>query len=129
MSNLSSDILKRSNWEAQLRKGSLALAALAALWEGRLYGLEILRRLSAVAGLDVPEGTIYPLLNRMRTSGFVTSVWVEADAGHPRKYYELTPSGRLHLREIAGSWLSFTSGVNRLLAPIEELDRAQRDAG
>src|SRR3954467_14916854 len=80
-------------WETQLRKGGLGLAVLATLWRGRLYGLEILRRLDSEAGLTVPEGTIYPLLNRLKTEGLVASEWVEA-AGHPRKYYSLTDLGR-----------------------------------
>ena len=59
-----------------------------------LYGLEILRRLDADAGMSIPEGTIYPLLSRMKAEGLVDSEWVEADAGHPRKYYRLTDPGR-----------------------------------
>ena len=73
-------------WEVQLRKGSLELAILAALWEGRLYGLEILRHLEDSSDLIVVEGTVYPLLNRLRTLGLVESEWVVSDSGHPRKY-------------------------------------------
>lgn len=106
-------------WETQLRKGGLGLAVLATLWTGRLYGLEMLRRLEANAGLSVPEGTIYPLLNRLKSEGLVTSEWVEADAGHPRKYYSLTERGRGRVREMAGAWKSFARGLERLLAPLE----------
>ncbi|MDB5444232.1 MAG: transcriptional regulator, PadR family [Phenylobacterium sp.] len=106
-------------WETQLRKGGLGLAVLATLWTGRLYGLEMLRRLEADAGLSVPEGTIYPLLNRLKSEGFVTSEWVEADAGHPRKYYSLTERGRVRVREMAGAWKGFARGLERLLAPLE----------
>ena len=81
-------------WEVQLRKGSLELAILAALWEGRLYGLEILRHLENNSDLIVVEGTVYPLLNRLRTLGLVESEWVESEFGHPRKYYRLTRSGK-----------------------------------
>src|SRR5271157_5193807 len=81
-------------WEVQLRKGSLELAILAALWGGRLYGLEILRHLESGSDLVVAEGTIYPLLTRLRTLGLVESEWVESDSGHPRKYYSLTVAGR-----------------------------------
>ncbi len=81
-------------WEVQLRKGSLELATLAALWEGRLYGLEILRHLESNSDLIVVEGTVYPLLNRLRTLGLVESEWVESEFGHPRKYYRLTAAGR-----------------------------------
>ena len=110
--------LDLGNWETQLRKGSLGLAVLAALWPGRLYGLELLRRLESTAGLSIPEGTIYPLLNRLKANGLVSSTWVEADAGHPRKYYELTEAGRGQVREMARAWTGFMAGVGRLLEPI-----------
>lgn len=106
-------------WETQLRKGGLGLAVLATLWEGRVYGLEILRRLDAEAGLSVPEGTIYPLLSRMKLEGLVSSEWVEADAGHPRKYYSLTALGRERVHGMSRAWRGFARGLERLLAPLE----------
>ena len=106
-------------WETQLRKGGLSLAVLATLWEGRLYGLEILRRLESRAGLAVPEGTIYPLLSRLKADGLVASEWEEAEAGHPRKYYSLTDAGRGRLREMAQAWKAFARGLGRLLAPLD----------
>ena len=115
-----------AKWEVQLRKGGLGLAVLASLWEGKLYGLEMLRRLEDVAGLTVPEGTIYPLLARLKAAGFVESEWVEAEAGHPRKYYRLTGAGRNYVREIASMWFEFSAGLNRLLAPLEEKRNAKR---
>lgn len=118
--------LDLDRWEAQLRKGSLGLAVLASLWEGKLYGLEILRRLDDVAGLSVPEGTIYPLLNRLRVAGYVEAQWVESDAGHPRKYYRLTPHGRVYLRKITEAWSEFASGIDRILAPMEKKAHASR---
>jgi len=108
-----------AKWETQLRKGGLGLAVLATLWNGRLYGLEILRRLDSEAGLSVPEGTIYPLLNRLKTEGLVAAEWVEAAAGHPRKYYSLTDVGRARVRDMAASWTSFAAGLERLLAPLK----------
>src|SRR3974390_2850499 len=81
-------------WEAQLRKGALEMAALASLWGGRLYGLEIIRFLEGESQLVLAEGTIYPILNRLRAEGLLTSEWVEAEAGHPRKYYSLPQAGR-----------------------------------
>ena len=64
-------------WEAQLRKGCLEMAVLASLWNGRLYGLEILRVLERDSSLVLAEGTIYPILNRLRTESLVRSEWVE----------------------------------------------------
>jgi PadR family transcriptional regulator PadR len=105
-------------WEIQLRKGGLELAILASLWSGALYGLEILRRLADGSGLVVPEGTVYPLLNRLKAEGWVEAEWVEGEAGHPRKYYRLTPAGRRHLQRMARSWSSFTESLDRLLEPL-----------
>ena len=115
-------------WEIQLRKGSLSLAVLATLWNGELYGLEILRQLQQIAQFTVAEGTIYPLLNRLKTAGFVESAWVEAEAGHPRKYFRLTVSGRRYVVGLSGAWHEFTRGMNQLLSPLEPRMRRRRRA-
>ena len=105
-------------WEVQLRKGSLELAILASLWNGRLYGLEILRHLESNSDLIVVEGTVYPLLNRLRALGLVESEWVESDSGHPRKYYRLTEGGRQRARDMTRIWERFSSSMSELLAPL-----------
>jgi PadR family transcriptional regulator PadR len=94
--------LPTENWKAQVRKGYLELCILLLIREnGRLYGFEILERLSAV-GLEVKEGTVYPLLNRMTVDSVLTSVWeTENLKGHPRKFYSLTPAGRALLLEMS----------------------------
>ena len=107
-------------WEAQLRKGCLEMAVLASLWNGRLYGLEILRVLERDSSLVLAEGTIYPILNRLRTEGLVQSEWVEAEAGHPRKYYELTNIGRERAIRMAATWTQFSAGLGRLIEPVRE---------
>ena len=105
-------------WEVQLRKGSLELAILAVLWDGRLYGLEILRNLETNSDLIVVEGTVYPLLNRLRALGLVESEWVESDFGHPRKYYQLTAAGRQRALEMTRIWARFSASMTNLLAPL-----------
>ena len=105
-------------WEVQLRKGCLELAILAALWSGKLYGLEILRQLESASDLVVSEGTVYPLLSRLKTLGLVRSEWVESDAGHPRKYYALTHAGKQRAIEMTAIWARFSSSMSKLLAPI-----------
>ena len=107
-------------WEAQLRKGALEMAALASLYQGRLYGLEIIRFLENQSRLVLAEGTIYPILNRLKTEGLLTSEWVDAEAGHTRKYYSLTAAGRQRLRQMAEAWTSFSNGLSRLLEPVLE---------
>jgi PadR family transcriptional regulator, regulatory protein PadR len=116
-------------WETQVRKGSLGLAVLAALSAGELYGLEILQRLEVRAGFSVPEGTIYPLLQRLRDSGLVEARWVEAHSGHPRKYYRLTLAGRGYLQRIADRWSEFARGMNTLLVPLKKARHVARKAG
>ena len=113
-----SDRESADKWEVQLRKGCLELAILAALWNGKLYGLEILRQLESDSDLIVSEGTVYPLLSRLKALGLVRSEWVESDSGHPRKYYALTPSGKQRGREMAAIWTRFSSSMSRLLAPL-----------
>lgn len=110
-------------WEVQLRKGCLELAILATLWEGKLYGLEILRRFESDSGLVVAEGTVYPLLSRLKAEGLVESEWVEAQAGHPRKYYRLTALGRRRAVEMQRVWLEFAESVGRLIAPLRKVTR------
>jgi len=105
-------------WEAQLRKGAVEMAALASLWQGRLYGLEIIRFLESQSQLALAEGTIYPILNRLKAEGMLTSEWVEAEAGHPRKYYSLTDAGRQRLRQMAEAWTSFSRGLSHLLESV-----------
>src|SRR6516225_8495926 len=105
-------------WEAQLRKGCLELAILASLWEGKLYGLEILRVVESDSDLIISEGTVYPLLSRLKALGLVRSEWVASDAGHPRKYYALTSAGRERARSMAAIWTRFSSSMGKLLAPL-----------
>lgn len=112
------------HWESQLRKGCLEMAILANLWGGRLYGLEILRSLSDRSQLDVAEGTLYPILSRLKAEGLLQSEWVEAEAGHPRKYYWLTAPGRRRAREMAGTWNEFSARLASLIEPM--VDGKQR---
>lgn len=107
-------------WEVQLRKGTLELAILAALWNEPLYGLEILRNLESGSRLVVVEGTVYPLLTRLRSLGLLASEWVESDSGHPRKYYRLTDAGRLRALAMTRIWARFSASMFSLLAPLHE---------
>jgi len=124
--SLESDSPSEERWQAQLRKGTLEMAALASCWHGRLYGLEILRYLETHSQLVLAEGTIYPILNRLKVEGLLVSEWVEADAGHPRKYYSLTEAGRVRLRAMAEAWEGFARGLDYLLKPVREQQEAGR---
>lgn len=110
-------------WEIQLRKGCLELAILAVLWPERLYGFEIMRRLAEDSSLIVPEGTVYPLLSRLKNEGLLNSEWVEANAGHPRKYYRLTAAGRRRVVEMARFWGNFSASLDQLITPVRKEGR------
>lgn len=86
------------NWTVQVRKGVLELCLLSALEGGECYGYELVKRLSATPGLSVAEGSIYPLLSRMKSAGLVGSRLEESNAGPARKYYQVTDAGRDRLR-------------------------------
>jgi PadR family transcriptional regulator PadR len=106
------------NWERQVRKGWLELAILATLWNDKVYGLEILRRLENDTDLVLAEGTIYPILARLKADGLVDTKWVEADSGHPRKYYWLTPAGRRRAVAMARYASGFLASIDTLIAPL-----------
>ena len=108
------------NWDAQLRKGSLELAILASLWAEPLYGLEILRRLRDRGGMEVADGTLYPILNRLRLDELLTSEWRDAGTGHPRKYYTLTRQGRQRTYDMAVAWKNFATQMSEIVSPVYE---------
>jgi PadR family transcriptional regulator, regulatory protein PadR len=110
-------------WEVQLRKGCLELAILASLWGGRLYGLELLRVLEQESDLVITEGTVYPLLSRLRAEGLLDAEWVEAELGHPRKYYRLTAAGRKRAIAMARIWSRFSAKLDDLLKPVIKEER------
>jgi PadR family transcriptional regulator, regulatory protein PadR len=100
--------------QAQLRKGVLELCVLSILSEGDAYPTEIIDKLRDTR-LVVVEGTLYPLLTRLKNTGFLAYRWEESTSGPPRKYYKLTPSGESLLRELAQSWRELVESVNRTL--------------
>jgi len=114
----SSNASAMDNWEVQLRKGCLELAILGCLWSGKLYGLEILQSLERDSDLVLSAGTVYPLLARLKAEGLLESEWVEAEAGHPRKYYRLTAAGRRRALQMARMWSRFSTTLKDLLSPL-----------
>ncbi len=83
------------NWTVQLRKGVLEFCVLMAIGlEEECYGYELVKKLVGAEGLDASEGSIYPLLSRMRKQGLIKSRLEESDSGPARKYYRLTAAGK-----------------------------------
>src|SRR3954447_18329759 len=82
------------SWTSQVRKGFLELCVLNALVADEQYGYDLVKSLVAVPGVGVSEGTLYPLLSRLRLQGLIESRLVESSGGPARKYYRLTTAGR-----------------------------------
>ena len=80
-------------WNAQFRKGNLELVILAILKERSLYGLEILKSLHQLETMKITEGTLYPLLDRIKRDGLISAQWIQEGESRPRKYYQLTSNG------------------------------------
>jgi PadR family transcriptional regulator PadR len=98
----------------QLRKGVLEYCVLACLRERPAYGLELASRLAS-SRLLASEGTVYPLLSRLRRQGWVETRWQESTAGPPRRYYELTEQGAAALSAFAATWRPFRDDVTAIL--------------
>jgi PadR family transcriptional regulator PadR len=101
----------------QLRRGSLELAVLLAIGPDRRYGLEILRHLE-FADLVVAEGTIYPLLARLERDGFLKADWVEGEGPRPRKYYQLTASGRARMKKMCEEFRALAGGIEQMIESV-----------
>jgi PadR family transcriptional regulator, regulatory protein PadR len=99
----------------ELRRGVLGPCVLALLAERPRFGLELVRDLSGADGLLTSEGTVYPLLNRLRDAGWVTSCWKHEADQRPRRYYSVTDQGRDHLDAFRRDWSAFASAVDTVL--------------
>jgi len=105
--------MKIENTKAQMRKGVLEFCILSILKDGEAYTSDILESLKD-AKLLVVEGTIYPLLTRLKNAGLLSYRWEESTGGPPRKYYELTETGKLFLKELNTTWSELQQAVNRV---------------
>jgi PadR family transcriptional regulator PadR len=99
------------NTKAQMRKGVLEFCILSVLKEKDAYTSEILETLKD-AKLLVVEGTVYPLLTRLKNDDLLSYRWEESTSGPPRKYYGLTDQGRVFLEELNGTWTELSDAVN-----------------
>lgn len=98
---------------APLRKGLLEFLILVIVSSGKVYAADILQRLNQT-DFATQEGTLYPLLSKMRREQLLDYEWQESDSGPPRKYYKLTPIGRKQLAEFRAYWKQLTDLINQL---------------
>ena len=108
--------MKLENVKAQMKKGVLEMCILSILDKGEAYPPEISQILKN-GELIVVDGTLYPLLNRLKRDGLLTYTWRESTSGPPRKYYKLTEDGREALQSLKQAWESLSGSVAQLLAP------------
>jgi PadR family transcriptional regulator PadR len=103
--------MKASNTQVQMRKGLLEFCILHIIARGEVYATDMIEELTE-AKLIVVEGTLYPLLNRLKNAALVSYKWVESESGPPRKYYSITPIGNQFLSELDATWAGLQQSVN-----------------
>ena len=114
--------MNTDNIQVQLRKGILELCILNIISRGEVYASDMISELTG-AKMMVVEGTLYPLLTRLKNSGFLDYKWVESPSGPPRKYYMLTESGRLFLAELDSTWLELVASVSQIMNKTQTLSQ------
>lgn len=102
------------NLKSQMRKGMLEFCVLLLLRSGDAYASQIIAQMKE-ARLIVMEGTLYPLLTRLKNDGLLSYRWEESPSGPPRKYYSITPLGQEFLSQLQDSWMEIDHTINHLL--------------
>lgn len=97
----------------QFKKGVLELCVLSMLQNGDRYGYDVACDLSKV--IEVSDGSVYPVLRRLKDDGYVTSYLEEASGGPPRKYYVITETGTQYMNVLKSEWFQITSKINSLI--------------
>jgi PadR family transcriptional regulator, regulatory protein PadR len=110
--------MKIENTKAQMRKGVLEFCILSILKNGEAYTSDLLASLKD-AKMLVVEGTVYPLLTRLKNAGLLSYRWEESSSGPPRKYYDLTETGHLFLKELDTTWIELQQAVNKVTQSTE----------
>ncbi len=105
---------------AQMRRGTLQYCVLAVLATRERYGFDLVRSLGEVDGMVTSEGTIYPLLSRLRRDGLIESTWRESPSGPPRRYYRVTSAGHEALDAFRSEWRRFRDAVDRFVGEERE---------
>ncbi len=105
--------MNTENTKAQMRKGILEFCILSLISEKEMYVSDLIDELKK-GKLDVVEGTLYPLLTRLKNGEFLSYRWEESTGGPPRKYYQITEKGKLFLAELLNTWRELTDSVNQI---------------
>ena len=105
--------MNTENTKAQMRKGILEFCILSLIQSREMYVSDLIEELKK-GKLDVVEGTLYPLLTRLKNAEFLNYRWEESTSGPPRKYYQITEKGSLFLTELQTTWNDLTDSVNQI---------------
>ena len=105
--------MNTENAKAQMRKGVLEMCILSVITDEEVYTSDIIERLKG-AELIVVEGTLYPMLTRLKNAGLLEYTWKESLSGPPRKYYKITESGHIFLQELISGWNELVQSVDKL---------------
>lgn len=108
--------MNTENTKAQMRKGILEFCILSLISKKEMYVSDLMEALKS-GTLDVVEGTLYPLLTRLKNAELLTYRWEESTGGPPRKYYSITPKGIEFLNELKTTWNQLTDAVNKITNP------------
>lgn len=112
------------NTQSQMRKGVLEFCILSIIRQGEAYPSDIVEKMKA-ANLHILEGTLYPLLTRLKNADFLSYRWVESNSGPPRKYFSMTEKGLAFYTELEATWNELANAVNTLTAPSQAADLNQ----
>lgn len=104
-----------SKWESQVKKGTLEFVIMLCLKKQKYYGYELINDIKQLLSFDVAEGTIYPLLNRLKKEDLIASEWVEMETGIPRKYYKITEKGIAAMEKMEAYWINLTLSIQKML--------------
>ena len=108
------------NTASQMRKGVLEFCILSVIQQGEAYPSDIIDKMKA-ANLNIFEGTLYPLLTRLKNAELLTYRWVESNSGPPRKYFSLTEKGAEFYKELEATWNELANAVNTLASKRDSL--------
>jgi len=101
-------------WKSQVKKGTLAFIALNVLKGNEYYGYELIEEVKKNTNIEIAEGTLYPLMNRLKKENLVNSKWVEQESGIPRKYYTLTSKGEETLLQMRTFWFDLEKSIKKI---------------
>lgn len=108
------------NTQSQMRKGILEFCILSIIRRGEAYPSDIVEEMRA-ANLQILEGTLYPLLTRLKNADMLTYRWIESNSGPPRKYFSLTDKGLQFYKDLEATWNELANAVNTLATKNEQL--------